>query len=130
MQTFSSKFHIWDIPGPPPLEQSLLDENDLPSLCQLGTIHTSNCTGITFFIASDSTYAVHAHTSSEPSAYSTFTNLTPGRQDSVAWVYVPIQSDVMQFGFSHISKLPGHFARIQGFLVRGAGRVFSGAVKQ
>lgn len=53
-------------------------------------INTRLCTGITFFIYSGATYAVHAHTPRTPFAEATFERLLPGSQRAVAWVYVPL----------------------------------------
>ncbi len=71
------------------------------SYSRLCTINTAECTGITFFVLSGYTYAIHAHTKTTPSAQTTFEELWPRDQSSASWVYIPFTSDdpVTAFGF-------------------------------
>ncbi|POR32421.1 Uncharacterized protein TPAR_07376 [Tolypocladium paradoxum] len=121
-------FHIWDTPCPPPLKRCFSDLSNLPPPCHLGTVQLRACTGITFFMSSGSTYAVHAHTSNRLSAQSTFEALPTAQRKIVSWVYVPIEGGITKFGFSQVRKRPGNVTRSQSFLLstESAGNIFIG----
>ncbi|RSL54589.1 hypothetical protein CEP54_009813 [Fusarium duplospermum] len=85
--------HIWDKPCPQRPPDCVLYSSSALSkqswFRQLKTIDPRDCTGVTFFLGSE-TWAIHAHSSLEPTAESTFHKLSQERQHNVVWVYVPL----------------------------------------
>ncbi|KAM6520197.1 hypothetical protein FALCPG4_013750 [Fusarium falciforme] len=85
--------HIWDKPCPQrPVDCVLYSSSQLSKQSwfrQLRTIDPRGCTGVTFFLGSE-TWAIHAHSSLEPTAESTFHKLSQERQHNVVWVHVPL----------------------------------------
>jgi hypothetical protein len=85
---------VWDAPTPPFLERSLVQPK---TYTRFQTINLDDITGITFFLWSNKTLEVHAHSRRAPSAQPTFNRLLDwyhpvgglfeGRS---AWVYVPL----------------------------------------
>ncbi|KAH7040607.1 uncharacterized protein B0I36DRAFT_379543 [Microdochium trichocladiopsis] len=79
---------IWDTPNPP--------GRDSPSpaiamaACYLRTVSLHECSGITFFVRGDSTYAIHAHTRDAPCADVTLERICPRLGPYLNWVYLPL----------------------------------------
>ncbi|OAA37029.1 hypothetical protein NOR_07305 [Metarhizium rileyi] len=112
LRGLTGPIHIWDTPSPPPLRRSIVDDSIItptpyPRDVHLGTVELPSCTGITFFVAHGSTYAVHAHTKADLYAYRTFENLPPARRKTVAWIYVPIHGKITEIGFSRSTNQHG-----------------------
>ncbi|KND90454.1 hypothetical protein TOPH_05024 [Tolypocladium ophioglossoides CBS 100239] len=87
MWPYSSRtkgFRIWDAPGPPASPQFLPYPTPDTSLSRVATMETGICTGITFFILSAVTYAIHEHTLNTVYAHATFERLSSQRQASAA----------------------------------------------
>ncbi|ATY59501.1 hypothetical protein A9K55_003710 [Cordyceps militaris] len=57
---------------------------------RLSFINTATCFGLTFLLHSDRIKAVHAHTSTVPTAYEAFLRLTSGCRESAVWFYLPL----------------------------------------
>lgn len=114
-------FHIWDTPFPPPLGRGIVgqpDQTNRSLACHLGTVELSLCTGITFFVAHGSTYAVHTHTKTQLYADRTFKNLTPERRETVTWIYMPIEGQITEISFSVLPNRLGRVSQPQHLLVR------------
>ncbi|OAA37402.1 hypothetical protein NOR_07101 [Metarhizium rileyi] len=135
-------FRVWDTPCPPPVDDNVDHDPssmyyetcsmyyDTSSMRHLGTIGTEagSLTGMTFFYGYGSLLAVHVHTPAQPSAKDTFLNVTPHRQDTLIWIYVPIQKGIAEFAFSKAEHIPGHYGKRQQLLLHleDVGDVFVG----
>ncbi|KAF7529912.1 hypothetical protein G7054_g9728 [Neopestalotiopsis clavispora] len=130
-----SRFHIWDVSNPP---------DDLSFMSLLGrearirTIDLQRITGLTFFYSSQGRqYGIHAHTMSEPTALSTFNQVSRYLRSPLVWVYIPIAKNdrITAFGIrlddrwgggsrpgNLMSKLPGLLFRtkLAGDITAGA----------
>ncbi|EXU94829.1 hypothetical protein X797_012090 [Metarhizium robertsii] len=128
LQGVTGRFRVWDTPCPPPVDY--IDGHNTSSICHLGTIwtETDSLTGITFFLAHGSLYAVHAHTHAQLSAEHTFLFFEPVRQKSLTWIYVPIQQGIAKFAFSQVKDTPGDFNKTQHILLHidGVGDIIVG----
>ncbi|KAF7563625.1 hypothetical protein G7046_g544 [Stylonectria norvegica] len=98
-------FEIWDNPGPPPLASCALYKiapyPPRASFIRLRTLDLEKYSGLTFFIGRDGdTYAIHAHTSSNNTAESTYRRLPWNRQLASVWVYLPLpaRERILTFG--------------------------------
>lgn len=93
-------FRIWDTPSPPSLEQCLLWPSEIGPSMRFCTIELHQTFGITFFVHSGDIYAAHAHTPRGSSAKASCSRLSRRRQQSAAWVYVPVSASdsVAAFG--------------------------------
>ncbi|VUC22541.1 unnamed protein product [Clonostachys rosea] len=91
--------HIWDMPGPPSLEDCKFCGHIGHSM-RFSTIDLHVVTGLTFFFSHNKVYAVHAHTASSPNATKTFEQFSRLRQASVVWVYLPLPKgeEIISFG--------------------------------
>lgn len=94
-------FHIWDTPAPPSLRDCVTYPSSASSPFRLGTIDMHTCTGITFFLAMGSFFALHAHTPDNPFAHTTFECFWYPLQRSVSWVYVPIKYGIEVIGIRY-----------------------------
>ncbi|KAH7111463.1 hypothetical protein B0J13DRAFT_461938 [Dactylonectria estremocensis] len=79
----------WDTPTPPDLQKCRFYPNNILHSTQFKTIDLCQTNGITLFFCNGQVYAIHAHTQKAPCALATYQRLSPRRQRSVAWVYVP-----------------------------------------
>ena len=72
----------------------------------ISTIDFATCTGITFFISSGTTFAIHAHTPSAPLAQDTFHRLHPPAQTAAVWVHVPLAraDTIVALGLQHAQR--------------------------
>lgn len=63
-------------------------------------------------------WAIHAHTSAQPSAQSTFKTLNLKQQSIARWVYVPISPGdyITAFGWSYTDNQVRFFVRNLGLL--------------
>ncbi|KAL7958976.1 hypothetical protein V8C34DRAFT_281120 [Trichoderma compactum] len=108
----------WDTPSPPVVNHLLSPTAGRPqhvSVIQFSTIEVSKITGITFFLTwanhyssprgAGPQYFLHAHTSKEPSARSTFDKLLYPQGWAGVWHYVPFPHDdrLTCFGVEHES---------------------------
>lgn len=80
----------------------------------LSTFNARTCTGITFFTYSGTIFAIHAHTSAQPSAQSTFETLSGTAEALARWIYIPIgpQDLITAFGWSGFSAGARFYVRI------------------
>jgi hypothetical protein len=90
---------------------------------RIRTIDLQRITGLTFFYSSQGRqYGIHAHTMSEPTALSTFNQVSRYLRSPLVWVYIPIAKNdrITAFGIrlddrwgggsrpgNLMSKLPG-----------------------
>lgn len=117
------QFKLWDRPYPPPLEESLMYHTPVARQSMaLRTIDLDACTGLTFFMTSKDTYAIHAHTSAQPLARETYNKLSPRHQEISAWVYVPFTDldQVQGFGVRRSITDGGHLLNNPAYLFRTA----------
>ncbi|ODA77870.1 hypothetical protein RJ55_06473 [Drechmeria coniospora] len=120
-------FRIWDTPSPPPPELCFCHPFNPPTGCHLGTVQLGRCTGLTFFMAGSSLYAIHSHTIHRPSAQSTFESLPTTQRTIVSWLYVPIASEITRFCCRLVPNWAGDCTRSQSFLLStGNDKVFIG----
>jgi hypothetical protein len=115
------QFKLWDRPYPPPLEESLIYHTAVASQSMaLRTIDLDACSGLTFFMTSKDTYAIHAHTSAQPTARETFDKLSPRHQEISSWVYVPFSpyDQVQGFGVRRSITDGGHLLNNPAYLFR------------
>lgn len=100
MPDVAPQFKFWDRPCPPDLEESLIYHTPVArQSMSLRTIDLDSCTGLTFFMTSRDTYAIHAHTPSQPTAHETFKTLSRRHQELAAWVHVPFSATDLVEGF-------------------------------
>lgn len=119
----AAQLKLWDRPCPPPLEESLIYHTPVArKSLSLNTVDMDSCSGLTFFMTSKDTYAIHAHTRANPTAHSTFERLSPRHQDVSAWVYVPFAAAdrVEGFGVRRSVTDGGHLLNNPAFLFRTA----------
>ncbi|KAH7176155.1 hypothetical protein EDB81DRAFT_32947 [Dactylonectria macrodidyma] len=114
----ATDFYTWDTPFPPLLKHSLFNVPIQYQPSRLRLLKLRGCTGITFFMLFGSTKAIHVHTARRPSAQNTFLTLTPHLQLSVSWIYVPIDSEILEFGFTLKPRQARGIRRDQAFLLR------------
>ena len=115
------QFKLWDRPYPPPLEESLIYHTAVArQSLALRTIDLDACMGLTFFMTSKDTYAIHAHTRAQPTARETFEKLSPHHQDICSWVYVPfaLHDQVQGFGVRRSITDGGHLLNNPAYLFR------------
>ncbi|KAL6790293.1 hypothetical protein GGI42DRAFT_347120 [Trichoderma sp. SZMC 28013] len=113
------RFIPWDTPSPPVIKHVLSPTAGRPphaSVIQFSTIEVSKITGLTFFLTWANNYSsprgagpqffLHAHTSKEPSARSTFDKLLYPQDWAGVWHYVPFPHDdrLTCFGIEHESE--------------------------
>ncbi|KAH7002360.1 hypothetical protein EDB80DRAFT_615582, partial [Ilyonectria destructans] len=79
----------WDTPTPPYLQKCRFYPNNILHSTQFKTIDLCQTNGITLFFCNGQVYAIHTHTQKAPYALATYQCLSPRRQQSVAWVYIP-----------------------------------------
>lgn len=118
-----AQLKLWDRPCPPPLEESLIYHTPVArKSLSLNTVDMDSCSGLTFFMTSKDTFAIHAHTRSRPTAHSTFERLSPRHQEVAAWVYVPFApSDRVEgFGVRRSVTDGGHLLNNPAYLFRTA----------
>lgn len=123
MPTAAPQLKLWDRPCPPPLEESLIYHTPVArQSMSLRTIDLDTCSGLTFFMTSRDTYAIHAHTRAQPTARETFNRLSPRHQDVAAWVYVPFSAldHVEGFGVRRSVTDGGHLLNNPAYLFRTA----------
>lgn len=123
MPAAAPQLKLWDRPCPPPLEESLIYHTPVArQSMSLRTIDLDSCSGLTFFMTSRDTYAIHAHTRAQPTARETFNRLSPRHQDVAAWVYVPFSASdrVEGFGVRRSVTDGGHMLNNPAYLFRTA----------
>ncbi|PTB43846.1 hypothetical protein M441DRAFT_77018 [Trichoderma asperellum CBS 433.97] len=108
-------FRIWDTPSPPDWKDCVIDYKYTRTKSYLSTLNARTCNGITFFTCCNMIWAIHAHTSAQPSAQSTFKTLNPKQQAVAQWVYVPISSGdfITAFGWSYTDNQARFFLRLK-----------------
>ena len=111
---------IWNRPFPPVIEaESKVSNKQIKTKTNFGppkalelrhfkTIDLEKCTGLTFFVESGATHAVHAHTEENPTAEYTYQTMSPLSKAAgrVQWIYVPIaEGDVVEAFGSRMTRL-------------------------
>lgn len=59
--TQDHEIRFWNTPNPPDLKNCAVDLVDLPPRCRLRVVDLGQCKTMSFFVANDSTFAVHGH---------------------------------------------------------------------
>lgn len=85
-------FRIWDTPRRPALKSCEFFPRQPGDSCYMRTLNLKRTTALTFFYGADSLYAIHNHTSKQPSAAATFRGFLCSNRSRgyKVWLYFPL----------------------------------------
>ena len=118
-----SRFYLWDTPSPPPPENCFSHHAELDGIYHFRTVYLPDCTGLTFFMKSQSIYAIHKHTKgSEKSAQNPLNDPEKQQHSDMTReytpIYIPIEGPIMEFSFSYVPGRTTKARELQRISVR------------